>query len=64
MARPLRRKLSFSFGQYTTVFQAEVYACGISIGVAKRAVGNWTNRNRKKNIGNPYVDSKKQRDLY
>jgi ribonuclease HI len=27
-------------------------ACGISIGVAKKAVRDWTNRNRK-NIGNP-----------
>jgi hypothetical protein len=27
-------------------------ACGISIGVAMKAVRNWTNRNHK-NIGNP-----------
>jgi hypothetical protein len=28
-------------------------ACGISIGVAKQAVRDWTNRNHKKNIGYP-----------
>jgi hypothetical protein len=28
-------------------------ACGISIGVAKKAVRDWTIRNHKKNIGNP-----------
>jgi hypothetical protein len=27
--------------------------CGISIGVAKKAVRDWTNRNHKKNFGNP-----------
>jgi hypothetical protein len=28
-------------------------ACGISIGVAKNAVTDWTNRNHKKNTGKP-----------
>jgi hypothetical protein len=38
-------------------------ACGISIGVAKRAARDWTNRNHKNN-GNPQMDSNRQRDLY
>jgi hypothetical protein len=32
-------------------------ACGISIGVAKKAVRDWTNRNHK-------LDLHRQRDLY
>jgi hypothetical protein len=38
-------------------------ACGISIGAAKRAVRDWTNRN-KKSIGNKQLDSSRQKDLY
>jgi hypothetical protein len=37
-------------------------ACSISVGVAKKAVSDWTNRNNK-NIGNPQLDSNRQRDL-
>jgi hypothetical protein len=39
-------------------------ACGISVGVAKKAVRDWTDRNHKKNTGNPQLDSNRQRDLY
>jgi hypothetical protein len=38
-------------------------ACGISIGVAKKAVRDWKNRNTK-NIGNPHLESNRQMDLY
>jgi hypothetical protein len=38
-------------------------ACGISIGAAKSAVKDWTNRNHKNN-GNPQLNSNRQRDLY
>jgi hypothetical protein len=37
-------------------------ACGISIGVAKKAVRDWPDRNQ--NTGNPQLDSNRQRDLY
>jgi hypothetical protein len=39
-------------------------ACGISIGVARKAVRDWMKGNHKKNIGNPQLDSNRQRDLY
>jgi hypothetical protein len=38
-------------------------ACGISIGVAKKVVRDWMNRNHKK-IGNPQLDSNMQKGLY
>jgi hypothetical protein len=38
--------------------------CGISVGVAKKAVRDWTDRNHLKNTGNPQMDSNRQRDLY
>jgi hypothetical protein len=38
-------------------------ACGISIGVAKKAVRDWMNRNQK-NFGSQQLDSERQRDLY
>jgi hypothetical protein len=37
-------------------------ACGISIGVAKKAVRDWMKS--QKNTGNPQLDSNRQRDLY
>jgi hypothetical protein len=37
-------------------------ACGISIGVAKKAVRDWMKTNHKKQ--NPQLDSNRQRDLY
>jgi hypothetical protein len=38
-------------------------ACGISIGVSKRMVRYWVNRNRK-NTGKQQLDSDRQRDLH
>jgi ribonuclease HI len=38
-------------------------ACSISIGAAMKAVRDWTDRNHK-SIGNPLLDSNRQRDLY
>jgi ribonuclease HI len=38
-------------------------SCGISVGIAKKAVRDWLNRNHK-NKGNPQLDSNRQRDLY
>jgi hypothetical protein len=38
-----RRKLSFSFGQYTAVFQAEVYA--IDVRAVQNVEGNYKNMN-------------------
>jgi hypothetical protein len=39
--------------------------CGISIGVAKRVVRDWMNINhKKKNNGNPPLDTNRQRNLY
>jgi ribonuclease HI len=37
-------------------------ACGISIGAAKKAVRDWTDRIIR--TGNPLLDSNRQRDLY
>jgi hypothetical protein len=40
--------------------------CSISIEFAKKALRDWTNRNneKKKNTGNPQLDSNRQRDFY
>jgi hypothetical protein len=38
-------------------------ACSISVGVAKKAVRDWPNKNIK-NIGSPQLDSERQRDSY
>jgi ribonuclease HI len=38
-------------------------ACGISIGAAKKAVRDWTTE-MTKTVGNPQLDSNRQRGLY
>jgi hypothetical protein len=49
--------------RYEHPFTGPEPACGISIGVVKKAVRIWTNRNHK-TIGNPQLDSNRLRDLY
>jgi hypothetical protein len=38
-------------------------ACGISVGVAKKAARDWTNRNHRK-FWDPQLDLNRERDLY